>query len=110
MARLAPVGGGSARMPRRRLTRKGRLAVLLGAAAVLFAMFSLGRVSTQAATTSKPPALRHVVVQPGETLWQVAERAAPTSDTRIEVARIISLNGLAGASVEPGEELLLPPG
>lgn len=109
MARLAPAGGGTTRLPKRRLTRKGRLAVLFGAAAILFAMFSLGRVSTQAATGDKPPALQHVVVQPGETLWQVAEKAAPSGDTRVEVAKIISLNRLPGAIVEPGEELFLPP-
>ncbi len=47
-------------------------------------------------------------MHPGETLWQIAQRAAPTADPRVTVARIVELNALPGASVRAGQELLLP--
>jgi LysM domain-containing protein len=55
------------------------------------------------------PATTAVVrVVPGENLWDVAERAAPGSDTGAVVARIRELNGLAGSEVRPGQPLTVP--
>ena len=48
------------------------------------------------------------VVQPGDTLWEIAcERYG--GDPRAAVWRIQSRNGLAGAGLEPGTVLVLPP-
>jgi len=96
---------------RLRLTRRGRLALVLALLAVAFTVFSLGRVSTTAATSRGSSAhLRHVVVEPGDTLWTIASAAAPGTDPRATVDRIVSLNGLRGATVAPGQRLLLPAG
>ena len=46
--------------------------------------------------------------QPGETLWQIAERIAPGTDPRETVARILDLNGLQTSQVQAGTALLLP--
>lgn len=49
-------------------------------------------------------------VQVGETLEDVARRAAPNSDPEAVVARIRELNGLADTAVVPGQSLLVPDG
>jgi hypothetical protein len=92
-----------------RLTRRGRLVLLMVASALLLTAFSLGRVSTSAATDgARPSHVRHVVVQPGQSLWDIARQAAPGADPRQTVGRIVDLNGLTDATVRPGQALVLP--
>lgn len=111
----------SARLPRRpgrprpggsiRLTRRGRLVLLAVLVGLVFAVASVGRVSLLAAgpdSGSAGPVATHWVVQPGETLWQVAVTVAPDEDPREVVARIIELNALPDASVYAGQTLLVP--
>lgn len=93
-----------------RLTRRGQALVVLLVALVLSVAFSLGRVSSDAANGSGPPPARPVVVvQPGESLWQIAERAAPDADPRVTVARIAEINDLGlNPVIRPGQQLVLP--
>jgi Tfp pilus assembly protein FimV len=109
----APVARARAAGARRRwglrLTRRGRALVVLVVAALLLAAFSLGRVSTQAVSDA-PPTPAHVTVRDGETLWQVASRIAPHQDPRPIVAQIERLNGLDGAGLRAGQDLLVPRG
>jgi hypothetical protein len=51
-----------------------------------------------------------VVVAPGESLLDVAHRAAPTSDADAVVARIRADNHLAGSAVLAGRPLVVPAG
>jgi nucleoid-associated protein YgaU len=52
---------------------------------------------------------RQVVVQPGDTLWDLAREHSPEgADIRRIVYEIRTLNGLAGAEIHPGQHLLLP--
>ncbi|PXY28750.1 LysM peptidoglycan-binding domain-containing protein [Prauserella flavalba] len=51
-----------------------------------------------------------VSVAPGDTLWDLAERAAPGSDPAAVVERIQELNGLTGAQVDAGTPLVVPAG
>ena len=45
----------------------------------------------------------------GDTLWGIAQRHAPPSvDMRQAVAEVATLNGLSGATIRPGQPLLLP--
>jgi LysM domain len=93
-----------------RLTRRGRLVLVLGVMSLLvLAGFTLGRGSSLAAGRTASPQ-HHVVVEPGETLWSVAVRIAPHNDPRLVVADIESLNHLSSASVEPGQVLTVPAG
>jgi LysM domain len=113
MASTGAVGTGTLRGGTRtgtlRLTRRGRLALVLSVMLLLVvAGFTLGRSSSLAAGRATPP--QHVVVAPGETLWSVAVRIAPHDDPRLVVADIESLNHLSGASVEPGQVLAVPAG
>jgi nucleoid-associated protein YgaU len=45
-------------------------------------------------------------VQPGDTLWSIAQRANPSADPRPLVARLASQTGSLG--VVPGERIVLP--
>jgi hypothetical protein len=87
------------------LTRRGRVVVLVICLVALFGMFSLGRVSSQAAVAYRP---QRVVVTAGETLWQLAQRVAPATDPRITVASLMAVNHLTTGQLVPGEVLLLP--
>lgn len=96
--------------PVTRLTRRGRLLVSL---AVLLLAVSGGVLLTgggAALAGTDRPAVSHrqVTVQPGQTLWQIAERTAPGSDPRETVQRILDLNGLQTSEVQAGTALLLP--
>ena len=93
-----------------RVTRRGRVLLLLALVAVLFAAFSLGRSASQAAPTADGPSApaQHVVVQPGESLWTVAQRTAPDHDPREVVARLRELNGLTTSQLQPGQQLIVP--
>jgi hypothetical protein len=48
------------------------------------------------------------VVQPGETLWVIAESVDPDTDPRETVARIVAMNDLPDSSVLVGQELQIP--
>jgi nucleoid-associated protein YgaU len=90
-----------------RLTALGRVLLVLVAAVLLLTVFSLGRVTSNASTGARPRTT--VVIQTGETVWQVARRIAPRADPRITVDRILRLNHLRSADeVRTGQELVLP--
>ena len=94
-----------------RLTRRGRLLLVVTLVAVLFGAFSLGRAATQAAPVAGDPAgpaLTQATVQPGESLWTLARRIAPDNDPRDVVAQIRRLNDLTTSQLQPGQQLVLP--
>ena len=70
------------------------------ATAVLVAVVLLSSGTTQV--------VGPVVVQPGDTLWSVAERSDPAADPRAVVDRIRELNGLHGDAVVAGAVLEVP--
>ena len=88
--------------------RRRRLAVLLVLVAlVLSAGAVIGGVGAQAEL--EDPVAGHVVIAPGDTLWEVAVDSAPRGvDPREQLASIRELNGLEGAEVEAWTVLLLP--
>lgn len=95
-----------------RLTRRGRFVVtalvaiplVIGAAA--FAINGGGAIASGEATQST--SFSHVTVSSGQSLWQIAERIAPSSDPRDVVAAIIDLNQLPSSLVMPGQRLAIP--
>jgi hypothetical protein len=108
-----------------RLTRRGRLVLLVAAIVLMLFGFSIGKsvsFASPAPATVAPtapttlPATVHapatgaqtVVVQPGDTLWAIASQVAPKTDPRVTVQRIIALNGLRNADVVAGQQLALP--
>ncbi len=49
-----------------------------------------------------------VVVGSGQTLWGIAVQHYPESDPRQAIAAIESRNHLSGATIVPGQRLVLP--
>ena len=91
-----------------RLTRRGRLTVVLLALVVALGAFALGTGRSQAGSPEDRMATERVVVQPGQTLWAVASDALPELDPREAIAEIRALNGLQTSVVHPGQALLVP--
>jgi nucleoid-associated protein YgaU len=97
--------------PTLRLTRRGRVVVLI---VVLLA--ALGAFATWGAPAASTDVVHHpktvtVIVSPGETVWDIAQRVAPQADTRSTVAEIEELNSLSDAgSIRVGEPLYVPTG
>jgi LysM repeat protein len=77
----------------------GKLAILICAAALAV---GLGAHSSSGAGPK-----RTYVVKPGDTLWSVAEHAY-SGDPRQGVWEIEQRNHLSGATIVPGEKLLVP--
>lgn len=94
-----------------RITRRGRLVLLALVAVLAFALVSLQQVAASAGPAdggAGEPVSTTWVVQPGETLWVIAERVDPQTDPRETVARIVAINDLPGSSVLAGQELQIP--
>ena len=96
-----------------RLTRRGRLVVLLALLVLALVAFGLGRLGSSAAATDSgapaaPVGYAATTVHVGETLWTVAKRVAPGHDPRDVIAQIQELNNLHGGAIQVGQQLLLP--
>lgn len=98
-----------------KLTRRGRF-VFIGVPLILLAALVLSfsgflnapaKAADSAAELSLTPTVS-VTVQPGESLWAIAEAVAPERDPRDVVADIIQLNNLEAARVVPGQALFIP--
>jgi LysM repeat protein len=100
-----------------RLTRRGRVARSMALAAVILLLaisvadvVGGGRARASSADVVVPMSTLSVVVEPGDSLWTIAEQAAPTTDPREVVSRIRDLNGLRSNLIQPGQVLLVPSG
>lgn len=106
-----PIRPARVAQPRLRITARGRAVLLVLAslpvviAALLFGING-GGASASLEGSSVP--LEYVTVQPGDSLWQVAESIAPFADPRDVISAIVSLNGLTSADVFAGEQLEIP--
>ena len=106
-SRTAP----SRRSTRLRLTRRGRAVITLAITLpLLIGALASSRHTADAGTTAvtQRQATGRVVVQPGESLWQLAQELAPHADPRATVLRIRDLNHLATDRVEAGQALVVP--
>jgi hypothetical protein len=75
----------------------------------LVALATLVLAGSDAGAELADPVAGHVVVAPGETLWDVAVATAPPGvDAREQVRAIQELNGLDGAGLAAWTVLLLP--
>lgn len=105
-----------------RLTRRGRTVSAL-VALVAVAWLAVLVVSHAAAGVPAAPSggvgdvgsvvpvsagMARVTVQDGDSLWAIAQRSAPDSDTREVVSQIRNVNGLSSSLIQPGQVLLVP--
>jgi len=100
----------TARAPALRLTRRGRAVMVICVALVgMLLVLALRQVPSLAGDQLSPAATYdYVVVEPGQTLWQIAEAAAPHADPRVTIMRIQDLNGLPDAAVSAGQRIAVP--
>lgn len=83
--------------------RRMAVAIVLVAALLSLGASAVKAVSSRPAT----PAWTHVVA-PGDTLWSLARRAAPSKDPRETVDLLIRANHLRGGVIIAGQRLVLP--
>ncbi len=93
-----------------RLTRRGRLIVFVALlVAVLAGLVAWGPSVTATSQPGTPVPARTVVVQPGETLWDIATRADPTGNVGDLVHEIAELNALPSTGdVQIGQRIAVP--
>lgn len=93
-----------------RLTRRGRLCLVLAAAVLVALAFSAGRASATATAAGHPESAptASVVARPGDTLWSIARAAVPRRDPRLTVELLLRLNSLADVAIVPGQRVIVP--
>lgn len=109
-----PVFATRAPVTRLRLTARGRrvLAALAAAPAVIalsIVMLSGGGALASGADSAPAGTFAEVTVASGDTLWSIAQSAAPGADPRDVVDAIVRLNALSSASLVAGQTIALPP-
>lgn len=79
---------------------------VLATAVVLLAFVAVANL--RAGSIESAPQVGVAVVQPGETISDFAQRVAPGAPVQEVVDSILELNGLVGASVSQGQQLVTP--
>jgi LysM repeat protein len=99
---------------RLRLTRRGRAVIaLLVSLPIALALIGLslnggGATATSVSSASSQSTVTTVTVEAGQSLWAVASVIAPSSPTADVVADLMAINALESASVQPGQQLIVP--
>jgi hypothetical protein len=100
-------------LPVTRLGRPGRMTVT-GVSALLLGALSVGLATAAQAAHGGPASpgghVAKVTVQPGQSLWSVAEAYDPNADPRVVIGEIQQLNSMAGDQVLAGQVLWVPRG
>ncbi len=93
-----------------RLTRRGRLVLMIAViAALAVAVVALGSSTVATGEAGVVPETRIVKVQEGQTLWQIAAEANPGGDVRDTVDDIMRMNSLPSAgALQLGADLAVP--
>ena len=98
--------------PAVRLTRRGRVVVVIAALLVAFAIgvfvTAAGSVATQQPGTPEPTKI--VQVGSGDTLWDIAAGLAADGEVRAMMEEIKHLNALESADLQAGQRLVVPAG
>ncbi len=87
----------------------GLRALLLGFLVVMIAGALLLLLQEEAVNASGHQEMESVVVSPGDTLWEIADRFSPESvDLRVVIRELVELNGLGSKVLRPGQVLQVP--
>ena len=110
----APRAAGAVPSRRIRLTRRGRIVVaalaVVAACALFVAGASAAQASSRAAAHAATGSGQRIIVQPGSTLWSIAETADPHADARTVVQEMLQANRLKTADITAGQRLWVPRG
>ena len=94
-----------------RLTRRGRVVLVLLLLGLLFAGFvAFSGQSIASGEAGTPVPSRTVVVGEGDTLWDIAADVAGDRDIREVVHEIEQLNSLSGPELTVGQKIAVPVG
>lgn len=94
--------------PDYRLTRRGRVVVLLSG---LFVLLAIGVVFAGVSLASEEPEVTEtIVVAPGDTLWEISSELSDDGDVRTMMRHIEQLNSLDTVSLAAGQRLQVPVG
>jgi hypothetical protein len=98
------------REPELRLTRRGRLAMFLSTLLMLGVLgVILGSTTVATDEPGAPVPAAMVVVEPGQTLWDLAAKANPNGDIRTTVDDIMRLNSIESAGgLQAGDTIAVP--
>jgi predicted Zn-dependent protease len=90
--------------------KKKRMTLMPAVApAALSALIAIPALSQARLFAAAPERFAHVTVASGDTLWSLADRYTPSGeDVQSTIDRIMDVNGLASATVVPGEHLKIP--
>lgn len=95
--------------PELRLTRRGRMVVLLGALLVVLVLgvfMTAGSVASERPGTPEPTLV--VTVQPGDTLYGIAETVTTDGDVAAMVEEIQTINALDSGMLAAGQRIRVP--
>jgi LysM repeat protein len=87
--------------PSRPLTRRARLSAIVCTVVVMFGGYGVANAASESAN-----AKHTYVVQPGDTLWQIARSVRPSGDIRPLVADLAKQHG--GSDINVGDVITLP--
>lgn len=92
-----------------RLTRRGMLALVFATVLTGLVLLAVAWASAPggAGAGGRTGAAGSVMVQPGDTLWSIAQRTAPQRDPRQVVDQLRRLNHLNSVALTPGQTLKL---
>jgi hypothetical protein len=98
------------RGPELRLTRRGRLAMFVSTVLMLGVLgVILGSTTVATDEPGAPVPATMVVVEPGQTLWDLAAKANPNGDIRTTVDDIMRLNSIESAGdMQAGDTIAVP--
>ena len=92
-----------------RLTRRGRLTLTLLFLALIMATLTVfGATSAATDKAGEPLPTRTVVVDSGDTLWDIASEVAAPGKTQEMVYRIQELNALSDSGLRVGQHIAVP--
>jgi hypothetical protein len=94
-------------LPRATYLRRRFVAVAVLIVLAFLLTVAIGRVGAEAELADRVAG--HVVVEPGQTLWDIAVDTAPAGvDARQQVADLQALNGITAAELKAWDVVLIP--
>ncbi|BDZ43866.1 hypothetical protein GCM10025865_31650 [Paraoerskovia sediminicola] len=94
-----------------RITRRGRVVVVLVVACLVAVLLTLIGTQASADGPGVPAEVTQLSVSPGQTLWEIAAGVtAAGEDVRDTIAVIADLNGLDSSVLRAGDRLVVPIG
>lgn len=92
-----------------RITRRGRL-LLTALVSLPILAVSIFLATPGAQAGGDTGVAETYTVLSGESMWDIAEYLAPDTDPRMVIDTLMRVNGLTTTAVQPGQQLVVPPG